>query len=442
MKLPMRNRIARGVTGALLAVLWLALPTRAAEVVAVRVGNHPTYTRVVFQLDAPAGYGMERPAGTGAGELVVRMDAESAPRTLDPQTVMVDRIAIEGLDDRSTARIVLRKPPSRVKERILANPPRLVFDLVFPEPMLQAVQRRGARRVAAGKRAEPTPRLAEPEMPVVVVQDSPKSGDSIATAEVPVATPDRVAAGIPIPAIPVAKVVSPVPPKPMSVLDRIAAADIDHPFYGSILGGGLLLALLMVLWLRNRTRPASVEGSVAEAPTDPDTTQEVLPPVVAAAAVPEAGVEAPSFPVPDGGRDAFETTPIVALEEPYIAAGPGLVDDEDPEKEDETMDVEGHDLQGDTTLAASPVSPTGSAAASDSEIGRRFRNFERRMEQLEARLDEALGARERLERQVAAQAEELRVQRSSIARTQRAVRSIGRESADDATEPALRTPRD
>ena len=59
------------------------------------------------------------------------------------------------------------------------------------------------------------------------------------------------------------------------------------------------------------------------------------------------------------------------------------------------------------------------------------------------RIDELVDARDRLERQVAAQTEELRVQRAAIARTQRAVRNLARpEDAgeEEATEPALRDP--
>ncbi len=42
--------------------------------------------------------------------------------------------------------------------------------------------------------------------------------------------------------------------------------------------------------------------------------------------------------------------------------------------------------------------------------------------------------------EVAAQAEELRVQRAAIARTQRALRSLNRPAEEQATEPALRDP--
>ena len=64
---------------------------------------------------------------------------------------------------------------------------------------------------------------------------------------------------------------------------------------------------------------------------------------------------------------------------------------------------------------------------------------ERRLAELERRIEQLAEARERLERQVAAQTEELRVQRAAIARTQRVVRSIAK-TEDMATEPVPRAP--
>ena len=80
-------------------------------------------------------------------------------------------------------------------------------------------------------------------------------------------------------------------------------------------------------------------------------------------------------------------------------------------------------------------------AGGGADIARLVRDLERRVAQLEARLDEATEARERLERQVATQAEELRVQRVAIARTQRALRGLNRSDEEQATEPALREPK-
>ena len=92
-----------------------------------------------------------------------------------------------------------------------------------------------------------------------------------------------------------------------------------------------------------------------------------------------------------------------------------------------------------TTPQSGPVG-MGAAPAMDTALARTVRELANRVTQLEARLDESSEARERLERQVAAQSEELRVQRAAIARTQRALRGITR-SEEEPTEPALRNPR-
>ncbi|MEE8580152.1 MAG: hypothetical protein V3T33_01070, partial [Myxococcota bacterium] len=64
-----------------------------------------------------------------------------------------------------------------------------------------------------------------------------------------------------------------------------------------------------------------------------------------------------------------------------------------------------------------------------------------RIAAMENQLTEVGDSRERLERQAAAQTEELRVQRAAIARTQRAVRNLSRPEEDGPTEPALREPK-
>lgn len=56
----------------------------------------------------------------------------------------------------------------------------------------------------------------------------------------------------------------------------------------------------------------------------------------------------------------------------------------------------------------------------------RVRTLEQRIATLERRLEDAAESRERIERQVVAQTEELRVQRAAIARTQRVLRSIAK----------------
>ncbi len=81
--------------------------------------------------------------------------------------------------------------------------------------------------------------------------------------------------------------------------------------------------------------------------------------------------------------------------------------------------------------------PMGAQAAAlgGADVARLVGDFERRVAAMEARIDELVEAKERLERQVAAQTEELRVQRAAIARTQRVLRGIARPE-DDPNAPA------
>ena len=83
------------------------------------------------------------------------------------------------------------------------------------------------------------------------------------------------------------------------------------------------------------------------------------------------------------------------------------------------------------------MSTMSDSGKSDDVVGM-LRDFEQRVAGLESRLDEVKEAKERLERQVAAQTEELRVQRAAIARTQRALRNLSRSDDESPTEPALR----
>ena len=71
------------------------------------------------------------------------------------------------------------------------------------------------------------------------------------------------------------------------------------------------------------------------------------------------------------------------------------------------------------------------------DVGSRVADLERRIALLERKLEDAADVRERLERQVVAQTEELRVQRAAIARTQRVLRTLARPD-DLPIEPAPR----
>ena len=111
--------------------------------------------------------------------------------------------------------------------------------------------------------------------------------------------------------------------------------------------------------------------------------------------------------------------------------------------DDDSMDVASA-TQGDQPMAQNlsgmkaDTSSRASSSAAGGDIARIVQELQARVGALEGKLDEANEARVRLERQVAAQSEELRVQRAAIARTQRALRSMTRPDEDKATEPALK----
>jgi hypothetical protein len=96
------------------------------------------------------------------------------------------------------------------------------------------------------------------------------------------------------------------------------------------------------------------------------------------------------------------------------------------------------DGPGAPAIATPPPAPAISNAYA-SDASQAAGELESRMKDLERRIEQLAEARERLERQVAAQTEELRVQRAAIARTQRVVRSMTK-GEDLATEPVPRAP--
>jgi hypothetical protein len=83
---------------------------------------------------------------------------------------------------------------------------------------------------------------------------------------------------------------------------------------------------------------------------------------------------------------------------------------------------------------AAPGAASYKPEALEENVMRVVEELERRIAHLETRLEEVAEAKERLERHVVAQTEELRVQRAAIARTQRVLRTIAKPE-DLATEP-------
>ena len=134
-------------------------------------------------------------------------------------------------------------------------------------------------------------------------------------------------------------------------------------------------------------------------------------------------------------RDAPAATGAPETQDSTPLAGPasGGLFDEDDEKGETEMEQMSTGVGAETPTMAS-------FGAADSDVARLVSELQNRLNQVETRLEETHQTCERLERQVAAQSEELRVQRAAIARTQRALRSLSRTEEEQATEPALRDP--
>ena len=134
----MRKRSVEAVMG---AALWGALivllnsisprALSAAEIVDLRIGVHPDYTRVVFELDSPAAYKLER--GTGPSELVVTLEADSIVRNVKSPKSLIDSITVSPTATGSRARVALVRDGLSLKEMILASPPRIVLDVIVPK---------------------------------------------------------------------------------------------------------------------------------------------------------------------------------------------------------------------------------------------------------------------------------------------------------------------
>ena len=516
----MTNQSLRSLAISLAALGLLGGPAWSARVVEVRVGDHPTFTRVVFELDAKAGYEIERRAVEGGGqELIVTLSAASEPRKIGSRSPMVAGVEVEPSGKDAVARVRLRRAAPLVKELILTSPPRIVLDLMLPDDLARAATapkakaktgpataqapsepapekpREVADATAAARpeASKPAPQVAPPAPKAPAVAAKPTRPPEVAAAPEPVKperaaeTPKRpkpvetaaapkapekpeptpppqavptppatqptptpaarietalegqrvvapkpgeppeveaadVAPAKPLP--PVAKPGEAAPPKPVARVPAAPTPTAAKPGWGlfglrlrgsdpwltfALVGAGALLFLVVVaLLLRRHSRPTSLDA-----------------------------LESAREPRDSGGSfDAEATSDVDAgmgtQREIFPAAGPGLFDDES-EKGDMDMAAQipvEREQRG--RMAHTPV-------GGDSEPAPLVRELERRMTQLESRLDQVNEARERLERQVTAQSEELRVQRAAIARTQRALRGMNR-GGEEATEPALRDP--
>ncbi len=506
----------------LLGVLVFASSAMAAEIVEVRVGRHAEFTRVVFELDRAAGYRIERAnPSSDVAELVVSLEATSIPRRIQSSRSLITQVEVEPAGKRSVARIRLSKQGLRLKEMILASPPRIVLDVLSDVPPVKAAA--AAKKTAPGAAGATGSKAAAsttPPKPVVTAKakaektfdevvekveekaasERTPSGtvaatrsDSVEAAEKTAS--DRLAKGgmeaaanATTPGMPetsdapkaamgdepststpmdesgasgtkalanagsagsAVPETRPTPPKPRPAPRTMVVQSRPRKDEGSgwmtwaLLGVGAIALLVGGLLVAQRFRggeevdysteghgeSADADGAKAEADDNPfgglDGEDQQM-------TLGEAGAAAGSSLGTAGGDTTIVSTPDDDEKE-----SESVVFGDSEEKTMDDMEVISRDQVNESLVGMPPV-----GGGIPEEFQQMMREMNRRVETLEGRIDELVDARDRLERQVAAQTEELRVQRAAIARTQRAVRNLARpeDEEPEPTEPALREP--
>ena len=340
------------------------------------------------------------------------------------------------------------KPMADVKPspspRVEPAPPAPVPSAETPAPRASEPPKPAPTDSASAPAILPVPApTAEPTPP-----ETAKLPPALPSPEpMPPAPPAAVA---PKPPAPVAPKPAPVPTAaPSSWIDRLG----DPIWLGIIAAAVLSLAALAVVQRRRRALPNDLDVTAIADEVEQTSDAGRIPSGGFAMGDDSASAPESSFgglfdtpisavPTPAPERPA----PPIAMATPAASEAEDSLFDEAGEKPGEpespvevAMDTE-MDLPVDRRMTQPAARMGGSAAPSapSPDIARMLQEFERRIATLEARLDESNEAREKLERQVAAQSEELRVQRAAIARTQRALRTMTRGDEDKATEPALR----
>jgi type II secretory pathway component PulJ len=478
-------RIARGVGSLclMLGLLVCASSAMAAEIMEVRVGRHAEFTRVVFELDRAAGYRIERSDPTSnVEELVISIEASSIPRRIQSSKSLIVQVEIEPSGSRSIARIRLTKDGLRLKEMILASPPRIVLDVFSDRKVTPSVAKiaKPAAKPAAKPKAKPAPTpktevvpsfdapafeavVAQiPAAPAPAVKPTPVAEVAEVTDEVVVEVeaeladeveplPERVvvvdepSTSVPIevpvvvaevaPEMPAQARPTPVPStRPMVVMSKPAMDQGSDWMTWALAGVGAIALLLGGVFAARRFSGGDEVDFAEEGENNYDD-----------------GARAPLGDEDNPFEGLSGSGPQMTLGTEREGATRASLHDEEKESESVVFgDSEEKSMMDDMeVISRDQVNESlGGMPAAGVEIPEEFqqmmREMNRRVESLEGRIDELVDARDRLERQVAAQTEELRVQRAAIARTQRAVRNLARpedgEGDQEPTEPALRDP--
>lgn len=454
----------------------IAAPAWSAKILDARVGVHDEYTRIVFELDAPAGYQIEHNEPVpGISELVVSLDASATPMDLTaPDSDLVDGIQIQSDGDRSVVRIQLSTPDVRLKEMILTKPPRIVLDMmpVEPEPVVSK-----PKPVAAVSK-KPAPAASKKPAPVVskpapVAEKAPDKAPSRATSAPTKIVDTAPAAPAPGKAAATRGELATEKSPLLAMASRSSASTVPAPAKSNSLApaGNESVALVKSDGLAPGKGDPLVNKSQPGARKEPRPLPRAprkLPPIPAAAPAADSfgimGLDMTTLGAAavglvglvasgalmlrrrgrgHGTEDGFDSPrgdgdPFAGFDDPsqhtpmsQMLAG----DDATRPMMDDAPIAKGSKLP-ETSVVPKPVDPgaaePGVATEPDMgagvapQAGSDTAELGSRLAAAESKLDGALEAAERMERKIAAQTEELRVQRAAIARTQRAVRNLSR----------------
>ena len=173
------RRAARSLLGAVALVALLAPPALATRVTDVRVGRHPTFTRIVFELDGPTGYKLDRTDSGGAAELVVTLNASGKDQKLALPKSLVDRVDVRSEGRSTVARIRLARSGLGLKELMLNSPSRIVLDVLEDAPapaVAKSAPKPSPTKIAAAPKPAPVAKTEKTERitaPAAVAKPAP-----------------------------------------------------------------------------------------------------------------------------------------------------------------------------------------------------------------------------------------------------------------------------
>jgi len=428
-----------------LCSLWVAAASSASNLKDVRVGPHGDYTRVVLETDAKASYSLNQSSGV----VTIELQASATPKAVTAKSEQLSWVRVEPAGASSIVRIEL-KGAARVKQMVLTAPHRIVLD-VFGDA--SGAPSPAPREPVAKATPAPAPTPPAPGAPATAADEeallqreadamlgpapgAPPSAEVAATdaaTEADAAASDEAAAlegasGDPEQAVPPPP---PSEPKPAPVRVVQHEKGLLDWFQEPLVLAGLAVLMLGLVVILRRKRPAQP----AAKPKDDETSAASLfagePTASSAQPASEVhGSETVSTPFASGEAASDEGAG-EAGDSPFEFEAP----DTEPEKP-EPGPARGAVL---STIASVTSTSAFESQAPTSTGGLSLSELDRRLALLEQRLEEVIDAKDRLERQVSAQTEELRVQRAAIARTQRVLRTVVRPEDEQASEPVLKS---